>query len=657
MGSCHSASAPGTLEEGGAVALLGPPNVGKSVLFRHLTGRYVLVANYPGTTVEVTRGSAQAWPGTAVIDTPGVVSFPPVTEDELVTSRVLLDEQVRAVVQVGDAKSLHRTLLLTVQLAELGLPLVLALNMADEAARRGLDVDPGVLSTRLGVPVVLTTAIRGEGVEELVEAVTAATPPDSPVVYPPDVEEAVAAAEALLPPASVAGRALALAWFSRDPAAEEWVRSRAGEAGQAALAGLRDRLESVLAEPASTAIQRARLAAAEGLGEGAVKTGSRRRDGLARTLGMLSIHPVAGVVILLGVLYGLYRFVGVFGAGTLVGLVEEDLFGGIVNPWVEEWTYRLLPSGVADFLAGEYGLWTMGMTYALALVLPIVTTFFLAFGVLEDSGYLARLTVLANRLFRFLGLNGKAVLPLVLGLGCVTMATMTTRILESKRDRMLVILLLALAVPCSAQLGVVLGMLASVSLAATVIWAVVLLGVLLAVGWLAARLLPGERSTLLVELPPLRRPSVANVAVKTAARLEWYLKEVVPLFLAGTALLFVLDEAGALPGLIRAAEPVVVEWLGLPAEAASAFLLGFLRRDFGASGLFVAAGDGLLTGAQIVVAMVTITLFIPCVASVLMIGKERGWRTAAAMAALVFPLAFVVGGVLERILAAAGWGG
>ncbi len=620
-----------------------------------------LAREVPGVKLGIhchdTRGAALVWPDTAVIDTPGVVSFPPVSEDEQVASRVLLDEQVRAVVQVGDAKSLRRTLLLTVQLAELGLPLVLALNMADEAARRGLAVDPDVLSERLGAPVVLTTAISGDGVDALIEAVATASPCEHPVSYAPAVEEAVAAGTALLPESSVSRRGLALAWLSRDAAAEEWVGERANEVDHAGLVSLRECLERELGEPASSAIQQARLAAAERLGQGAVREVARRGGGLARGLGMLTIHPVFGVAVLLAVLYGLYRFVGVFGAGTLVGLVEEDLFGGIVNPWVEEWAYRLLPTGVADFLAGEYGLWTMGMTYALALVLPIVSTFFLAFGVLEDSGYLARLTVLANRFFRFLGLNGKAVLPLVLGLGCVTMATMTTRILESKRDRLLVILLLALAVPCSAQLGVVLGMLASVSLAATVIWGAVLLVVLLAVGWLAARLLPGERSTLLVELPPLRRPSAANVAVKTAARLEWYLKEVVPLFLAGTALLFVLDKAGALPGLIRAAEPVVVGWLGLPADAASAFLLGFLRRDFGATGLFVAAGDGLLTGAQIVVAMVTITLFIPCVASVLMIGKERGWRTAAAMAVLVFPLAFVVGGVLQRILGAAGWSG
>jgi ferrous iron transport protein B len=254
-----------------------------------------------------------------------------------------------------------------------------------------------------------------------------------------------------------------------------------------------------------------------------------------------------------------------------------------------------------------------------------------------------------------MGLNGQAVLPMVLGLGCVTMATLTTRVLQSRRDRLLVILLLALAVPCSAQLGVVLGMLGSISLAATMIWMAVVLGVLFAVGWLAARVLAGERSPLLVELPPLRFPLLSNVVIKTLARLEWYLKEVIPLFLLGTAIMFVLQQIGVLPWLIRAGEPLVVGWLGLPAEASSAFLLGFLRRDFGATGLFVMESQGLLSPLQVVVAMVTITLFVPCVASVFVIAKERSTRLAIGMTVVIFPAAFLVGGLLQRGLASLGW--
>jgi ferrous iron transport protein B len=297
----------------------------------------------------------------------------------------------------------------------------------------------------------------------------------------------------------------------------------------------------------------------------------------------------------------------------------------------------------------------MGMTYALALILPIVATFFLAFGILEDSGYLPRLAALSNRLFRTLGLNGKAVLPMVLGLGCVTMATLTTRVLENKRERLLVTFLLALAVPCSAQLGVVMGMLAGISFTATLIWGGVVFVVLLLVGWLAARLVQGERTQLLIELPPLRWPLFSNVLLKTVARLEWYLKEVVPLFLFGTFIMFLLDTTGILAWLSQTGEPLVTGWLGLPPEASATFIMGFLRRDFGAIGLFVMESQGLLTPLQVVVAMVTITLFIPCFASVLVIAKERGWRTAIGMVVLIFPLAFLVGGLLNRVLLSIEW--
>jgi ferrous iron transport protein B len=337
--------------------------------------------------------------------------------------------------------------------------------------------------------------------------------------------------------------------------------------------------------------------------------------------------------------------------------MENKLFGEWINPWVVSAVNRLISIPLlADFLVGEYGLWTMGMTYAFALILPIVSTFFLAFGVLEDSGYLPRLTVLSNRLFRIMGLNGKAVLPMVLGLGCVTMATLTTRIMSNKRDRLLVILLLALAIPCSAQLGVVMGLLAGVSLTAAVIWCVIVLGVLLLVGWLAALLLPGERSPLLIELPPLRWPVLRNVVIKTLARLEWYLKEVVTLFLFGAAIMFALDKTGTLDWMIQTAKPLVTGWLGLPAQASAAFIQGFLRRDFGATGLYIMEAQGILDPVQVVVSMVTVTLFVPCIASVFMIAKERGWRTSLAIIAVVMPMAFLIGGLLNRVLTLVGWG-
>jgi ferrous iron transport protein B len=300
---------------------------------------------------------------------------------------------------------------------------------------------------------------------------------------------------------------------------------------------------------------------------------------------------------------------------------------------------------------GEYGLLTMALTYGFAIILPIVFTFFIAFSVLEDSGYLPRLAVMLDRVFRLIGLNGKAVLPMILGLGCDTMATVTTRILETRKERVLVTFLLALAVPCSAQLGVVLGMIAGLGAAAMVIWLGILIGTLLLVGYLAARVLPGDRSDFILELPPLRLPALSNVLVKTLARVEWYLKEVIPVFLAGTAALFVLDKVGALRAIEQAATPLVEGWLGLPQQVTGTLLVGFLRRDYGAAGLFDLTRDGLLTPAQTLVSLVVITLFMPCIANLLMIVKEHGARTALAVAGFIFPFAFLVGGLVRLALA------
>jgi len=292
-----------------------------------------------------------------------------------------------------------------------------------------------------------------------------------------------------------------------------------------------------------------------------------------------------------------------------------------------------------------------------AIVLPIVTTFFIAFSILEDSGYLPRLAVMVNQIFKRMGLNGKAVLPMVLGLGCDTMATMTARIMETRKERVIVTLLLALAVPCSAQLAVILAMTAGLPASALLWFGGTLLGVIFLIGWLAAKVIPGRGSDFMLELPPLRVPQLSNVLVKTLARIEWYLREAMPLFLLGTLLLWVLDRFHGLAAIERAFEPIMTGVLGLPKEAAGAFILGFLRRDYAAAGLFahyqpfIAAGT-MSRGMEIevVVALVTITLFIPCIANFFMILKERGWRTGLAMMAFILPFAFGVGALLNQLM-------
>jgi len=636
----------------GGIALVGHPNVGKSVIFQRLTGQRVMIANYPGTTIEVGRGRLASMPEVALFDTPGVVAFPPHSEDERITLRVLFDEPVRAIVQVGEAKNLRRTLLLTTQLLEMGLPVILVLNMMDEAVARKVSIDIQRLEQYLRIQVIPTVAVRGAGMDDLLASIQQPRAAVLTFQYHDSVEKSIGRIKQLFPKQTpIAARALALLWLSGDETSEGWLQTQVEESAFQTLLVERARLAATLEEPISILIQKSRLQFVDEAIKLVMSQGSTRRSQAFSWLDRLTTHPIWGFILLGVVLFGLYWFVGILGAGTLVDVLESHLFGRWLNPWMTSLVRRFIPLEIAQqFIVGEYGLWTMGVTYALALILPIVTTFFLAFGVLEDSGYLPRLVAFSNRWFIKLGLNGRAILPMVLGLGCVTMATMTTRVLESKRERLLVTLLLALAIPCSAQLGVVMGMLAGISLTATLTWAGIVLLVLLVVGWLAAHLVPGERIPLMTELPPLRLPLVSNVVMKTLARLEWYLKEVLPLFLLGTAILFVLDKTGVLGYFIRLSKPVVTGWLGLPAEASAAFLIGFLRRDFAATNLFVMQNNGLLTPTQVIVAMVTITLFIPCVASVMMIARERGWRTAAGLVCLVFPIAITVGGLLDKVL-------
>ena len=650
--TCHT-PAP-VLDPDAPIILVGNPNVGKSVLFGALTGRYVEVSNFPGTTVEISAGRVAGIP---LIDTPGVQSLLARSDDERVTRDILFAREPRVVVQVADARNLRRSLLLTVQLAELGRPFLLDLNMTDEARARGLRVDAARLGQVLGAEVIETVAVRGQGVDELrarligdsAADVTAhvARPAGYQIHYDGALENAVAQITALLPAGQAGARALALMLLAGD----EDLLARCGGANAPALRAVIAETQARYAQPLGHIITQQRLRCVDCLaGQVLQTTPPPAAPAWPERLGRLAVHPVWGWPILAAVLAGLYLFVGQFGAGTLVGWMEDTVFGAWLVPLITP-VVQLIPFPlIVDLLVGPYGLISMALTYGLAIVMPIVLTFFFAFGILEDSGYLPRLAVMMDRPFKAMGLNGKAVLPMVLGLGCDTMATLTTRILDTRKDRVIVTLLLALGVPCSAQLGVLLGMIAFLPPAAVAVWSLIVLGVIFGVGWLAARVLPGQRSDFILELPPIRWPQAGNLLIKTLARLEWYLKEVLPLFLLGTFVLFTLDRTGALRWLEQAASPLIVGGLGLPTEATGAFIIGFLRRDYGAAGLFLLARDGRLDAAQLLVSLVVITLFVPCIANVLVIIKEHGLRTGARVVAFVFPFAFAVGAALNWAL-------
>jgi ferrous iron transport protein B len=495
--------------------------------------------------------------------------------------------------------------------------------------------------------------VRHEGLDRLREALGVLRAGRARIEYSEAIEQAVAALVPLLPEGPLASRALALMVLAGDDTLAGWLRERVTPEALRAIDSARGELSRRAGEPVAYSIEKARLRTAAAIVAETRSRGARAGTSPWRATDRLTTHPVWGLGLLGVVLYLAYLFVGVFGARVLVDLIENGLFGQVLNPLITRAADAWIPwSFLRDLLVGPYGFFTMALTYSLALVLPIVGTFFLAFGVLEDSGYLPRLAVMANRAFRVMGLNGKAVLPMVLGLGCDTMATLTTRILETPKERLIVIVLLALGVPCSAQLGVILALLGALSPLAVVIWVAVVAGVTVLVGRLAARVLPGRTSDFLLELPPLRVPRAGNLLVKTLARIEWYLKEAVPLFVLGTLLLFGADRLNLLGSIERISEPVVTGVLGLPRETAQAFVIGFLRRDFGVAGLYRLAAEGRLDPIQVIVAAVTITLFIPCIANFLMIVKERGWKTAGAVAGFILPFAVAVGAVVNLLLRA-----
>ncbi len=619
------------------VLLVGSPNVGKSMLFNKLTGRYVTVSNYPGTTVELSRGFSQISGGRyEIIDTPGMYSLSAITAEEKVASDLLLSEQSDAVVHVVDAKNIERMLGLTLQLIEAGLPVILVLNMTDEARRLNIRIDAAKLESILGISVVETTATTGQGVRKLLEKIPGAQAAASAQIdYGEVIENAVSViAEALPEQAGVSPRtrALLLLQAGSDSADGE-------DAVAQAIRACSSQLDHSVHYHLTYAVQER---VKQIVGRAVSFPDVHVRD-LRERLSRLCMHPVGGLPILFAVMYfGIYKFVGGIGAGTVVKYLEDTIFKIHINPFMAKIFSTIIPwHTLEDLFTGEYGIVTFGITYAIALVLPIVGTFFLAFSILEDSGYLPRLAMLIDSVFKRIGLSGRAVIPIVLGFGCDTMATMVTRTLETRREKVIASVLLALAIPCSAQLGVILGLVAGHPWA-LVAWGGFVGAVFALAGTLMARLFPGEKPSFYMELPPLRLPRPGNVVVKTYSRMVWYFKEIFPLFIFASVLIWIGQITGIFQFLVNCLVPVV-NLIGLPDETSSAFLFGFFRRDYGAVGLYDLQRNGLMTGNQLAVAAITLTLFLPCIAQFLIFKKECGSRIAVATSICICFIALATG--------------
>lgn len=628
------------------VLLVGNPNVGKSALFNKLTGQYVTVSNYPGTTVEVAHGHCpQLGSEVEIVDTPGLYSLLPITDEERVTGDILNSPRVRVVIHVVDSKNLDRMLGLTLQLIEAGRPVVLALNMSDEARNLGIQIDHAKLSERLGIPVVPTVSVTGEGVQALIGYLK--SPPALSMIRTECgslIEHAIIEIAGHLPPTSpISPRARASLLLQGDLRERERLVKETNDKTAATVLDIITTTRAKLNHSPHYYVTLSLRTHVSQLLSECVMTPLRAPDRIRAALDRFCTNPWTGYPLVLLVLYfGLYQFVGQFGAGTCVNFLEQSVFGKHFGPWIVRWVEAWVPwQSIRDLLAGDYGILTLGVRYAIAIIFPIVGTFFLVFATLEDSGYLPRLAMLVDRGFKRIGLNGRAVIPMVLGFGCDTMATLVTRTLETKRERIICTMLLALAIPCSAQLGVILGLL-SKSGAALTIWTGVVLAVALIAGRLAAMLLPGEQPMFYMELPPLRLPTLKNVFVKTYTRMVWYFREILPMFIIASVLIWVGQITHLFQLLVHHLKPVM-RGLGLPDDAAVAFLFGFFRRDYGAAGLYDLQKNGGMTVHQLTVAAITLTLFLPCIAQFLVMQKERGTKVTLWISAGVFVTAFGVG--------------
>ncbi len=630
----------------GGVMLVGLPNTGKSTAWNRLTGRYNLVANYPLTTLAPRSGTATIG-GVAreVVDTPGIHGLFIQSEEDGAVRRSLLENLPAAIVQCMDAHALKPSLALTADLAGLGLPMVVYVGSTDEARANGTIVDIAGLERQLGCPVVESPS-PGRGIEVLRGAIARARPADVPDGFGARADEAMRRMEAALPERLPFRRKVAELLLLRD----ERIVTDLGVAFPASDAG---HLRVAVAEAAAALPENlARTLAArrdrwvDDVADRVLRRRGTRSADLGDAFGRLSRHPVWGLPILAGFLAVIY-----FAVVHLAGRLSAWLGALIADPAVHLLS-RVLPAGFwADLLIGDYGLLTLGLFNAITTVLPILSVFFLLFAFVEDSGYLPNITVLSRRLFAKIGLTGGSIIPLVLGFGCKTMATLTARNLPSRRERLIVVYLIAFAIPCSAQLGLniaILGRFGPLAFAAAIAFLAV---VEVLAGMVLNLILPGdEAGDYLQELPPIRLPSLRGIAEKTGRRLLSFLREALPVFLVAAVVLFAADRIGLLGALKSALRPVITGWLGLPVDAVDALILGLARNEAAAGLLLRMVGAGTLDASQALVAVLITTTYIPCFSNVVSMFRVLGWKAALAETLAISTSAFALVGLLNQAL-------
>jgi ferrous iron transport protein B len=650
-------------------ALAGNPNVGKSTIFNRITGMGVMTANYPGMTVELNLALTEIdGRKIGIIDLPGTYALGAVSEDQLVARRGVLQGQPDVVIVILDANNLARNLYLLLQFMDLGCPVIAALNLVDQAEKSGTHTNLELLSEILGVPVVPTVGIRGDGLDELMhQALNVAEGkehyPILPFSYAEDIESRLRRLarriekEGVEIPYDLPSRALAIMLLEED---REFMDLLEGVPEGKALLKQRARLAAEIEKEhgvsSALVIARERHGIAGSIASSVQERREYDRPRLGERLWEYTTAFRTGFPILI-VVMGLLFLAIFWGGGELADLFSrfwDNLIGGPLG--------RAIQSALGSNLFSNSLVWAVdGLGAVLEIALPYLVVFYIILALLEDSGYLNSVAFLTDRFMHRLGLHGRAIIPLISAVGCNVPAVMGTRVLSTRRERVIACTLIVL-VPCSARVAVIMG---GVSRYAGWALALLLFGIILAVviaaGILLNRIIPGESTGLVMEMFPFRRPSAMTVLKKTWQRLKDFLYIAAPLIVVGSFVLGLLYESGWIFKLTTPLKPVMEWWLGIPAVAGLALIFAFLRKELALALLLVLAAQIIpgvtesssllefMSRGQIFTFALVCAIYIPCVATLGVLWRELGWKDSLAIGASTVILALLLGGISHLI--------
>ncbi len=632
------------------VALAGNANVGKSATFNQLTGVDQEVGNWPGKTVERAEGLLQyRGQRIRVIDLPGIYSITALSTEEQISREFIAHDHPDVVVNILDASALERNLFFTLQLAELESPMILAVNQMDLAVQKGICIDIKKLSEILGVPVVPTIAIQGKGMSELSDAIVSAVrsrPKPHVIPYGKEVEDRIQRILALLP-AGAGGyppRWTAIKLLEGDPDTIWEAKKEAPEAADAALSFARD-LERIHGEPAGTVLSGERYHAAERIVADVMEIHNPddHEVPLTERIDRIALHPLLGYLLLVLVIGGLLIWTFIIGA-WMSDLLTTFLSGiAPIQP--------LMKGSASEILFA--GAWT-GLVAALTLIIPYVIPFYLFLALIEDSGFLTRFSLMLDRGMHKMGLHGKAIIPLVLGFGCTVPACLSCRIIESPKQKFLAAFLVTL-VPCSARTIVILGVVAAF---VNIWWALALylfdFILIVLLGRIAFRVLPGESVGMIMEMPDYHVPHLPGVIGQTWQRTKSLIWIVLPSYIVGSIAITAAYAMGFLDPINTFLSPVTVLLLGLPLMTGVVFVFGIIRKEMTILALAALFGttvfSTIMTPAQLIVFALVTMLYVPCLSTIMALAQEFGWRRALSITALETALAVGTGAIAIRFL-------